>query len=190
MRKSKEEAARTRERILEAAALEFRRNGIAETGLSELMAAAGLTHGGFYRHFKSKDQLVTEACAAAFDSGAKTAAAMCSHDGKRNDLKTFATNYLSTDHRDDLPGGCTFAALGSELVRANENTRAVATDGLLRLVDLIARQFGAMRPDAAKRRALVAVSTLVGALTLARIVTDPKLSAVLLREARKQVAAA
>ena len=65
MRKSKQEAAETRRRIVKAAAAKFRLNGIGGTGLSDLMAAAGLTHGGFYRHFESKDQLVAEACAAA-----------------------------------------------------------------------------------------------------------------------------
>jgi TetR/AcrR family transcriptional regulator, transcriptional repressor for nem operon len=104
-------------------------------------------------------------------------------------LKAFAANYLSTNHRDDRSGGCPLAALGSELVRADESTRAVATEALLQLVDGIGRQFDKMRPDAAKRRAMVALSTMVGALTLARIVTDPKLSAVLLREAAKHVAA-
>jgi TetR/AcrR family transcriptional repressor of nem operon len=190
MRKSKQEAARTRERIVEAAALEFRRNGLAGTGLSELMAAAGLTHGGFYRHFASKDQLVAEACAAAADSGVKTSAAALSHHRKRNGLEALAANYLSKRHRDDRSGGCPFAALGSELVRADENTRAVATEGLLKHANLIASQFEGMRPDLAQRRALAALSTMLGALILARIVTDPKLSALLLREATKQVAAA
>jgi AcrR family transcriptional regulator len=72
MRKSKQEAAQTRQRIIEAAAVELRRNGIGGTGLAGQMAAAGLTHGGFYRHFDSKDQLIAEACAAVFDSGANT----------------------------------------------------------------------------------------------------------------------
>jgi TetR/AcrR family transcriptional regulator, transcriptional repressor for nem operon len=69
MRKSKQEAAVTRQRIIKAAAAAFRKNGIAGTGLSDLMAAAGLTHGGFYRHFDSKDQIVAEACTAAAGSG-------------------------------------------------------------------------------------------------------------------------
>jgi len=189
MRKSKQEAARTRERIVEAAALEFRRNGLAGTGLSELMAAAGLTHGGFYRHFASKDQLVAEACAAALDSGVKMSAAVLSHHRKRNGLGALAANYLSKRHRDDRSGGCPFAALGSELVRADENTRAVVTEGLLKYANLIASQFEGMRPDVAQQRALAALSTMLGALILARIVTDPKLSALLLREATKHVAA-
>lgn len=189
MRKSKQEATRTRERIIETASQEFRRNGIARTGLADLMAAAGLTHGGFYRHFESKDQLVAEACAAAFDSGAKTAAAALSPQGKRSRLKALAANYLSRDHRDDQSGGCAFAALGSELVRADENIRKMATKGLLRLVGFIAEETHGVPADVATRRALVALSTMVGALTLARIVTDPKLSTVILQEAAKQVAA-
>ena len=68
MRKSKQEAAVTRQRIIRAAAAAFRKNGIAGTGLSDLMAAAGLTHGGFYRHLDSKDQIVAEACTAAGES--------------------------------------------------------------------------------------------------------------------------
>jgi len=190
MRKSKQEAVRTRERILEAAALEFRRNGLAGTGLSELMAAAGLTHGGFYRHFASKGQLVAEACAAALDSGFKISAALLSHHRKRKGLGALAADYLSKRHRDDRSAGCAVAALASELVRADENTRAVVTQGLLRHAKLIASQFEGMRPEVAQGRALAAFSTMLGALILARIVTDPKLSALLLREATKQVAAA
>ena len=187
MRKSKQEAARTRERIVAAAAQEFCRNGITATGLLDLMAAAGLTHGGFYRHFASKEQLVAEACAVAMESGAKAAAAALSPHGKRNGLRAFAASYLSPDHRDDRSGGCPLAALGSELVRADEKARTAATAGVLNLVDLIAQQFGGMRPDVAQRRALVALATLVGALTLSRMVTDPKLSTALLREAAKHV---
>jgi TetR/AcrR family transcriptional repressor of nem operon len=189
MRKSREEAARTRERIIEAAADEFRRNGIETTGLAELMAAAGLTHGGFYKHFTSKDQLVAEACEYAIDSLAKWFVATPSPEGKRSALQTLAAGYLSAGHRDNSSGGCPFAALGSELVRADENTRVVATEGLLKIVDLIAQQYRDVRPDVAKQRALVAFSTLVGALTLARLVTDPKLSNLVLREAARSVGA-
>jgi TetR/AcrR family transcriptional regulator, transcriptional repressor for nem operon len=183
MRKSRQEAARTRERIIEAAAAEFRRNGIEATGLAEVMQAAGLTHGGFYKHFTSKNQLVAEACGLAIDSMANAPEA------KEGDLQALAAGYLSAGHRDNPSGGCPFAALGSELARADENTRTVATAGLLKIVDLVARQYRDVRPDVARRRALVAFSTLVGALTLARLVTDPKLSNLLLREATRSVAA-
>jgi len=190
MRKSKQEAARTRGRIVESARAELCRNGINGTGLSDLMAAAGLTHGGFYRHFQSKDQLVAEACASKFDSAVERVARALSHQDKRNALEALAASYLSEDHRDKRSGGCIFAALGSELVRSDDKTRVAATEGVLKIVDLIARQYRGMRPDVAKRRALVAFSTMVGAMTLARMMTDTKLSTLLLREAAKHVGAA
>jgi TetR/AcrR family transcriptional repressor of nem operon len=189
MRKSKQEAAETRERIVEAAAAEFCRNGISATGLSDLMAAAGLTHGGFYRHFASKDQLVAEACVTAVDSVATMFEEALARHGKSNGLKAAAASYLSARHRDGLSDGCPFAALASELVRADEATRAKATEGLKRIVDLLAGGYAGLRSDSAKRRALVGLSTMVGALTLARLVTEPKLSDLLLRDAAKHVGA-
>jgi TetR/AcrR family transcriptional regulator, transcriptional repressor for nem operon len=187
MRKSKQEAAETRERIVATAAAEFRENGIGATGLSDLMAAAGLTHGGFYRHFASKDQLVAEACAEAVESVAEMFEGALARHGKSNGLKAVAARYLSARHRGAPANGCPFAALGSELVRADAATRARATEGLSRIVDILASGYAGIRPDAAKRRALVALSTMVGALTLARLVTEPALSDQLLRDATRHV---
>jgi TetR/AcrR family transcriptional regulator, transcriptional repressor for nem operon len=187
MRKSKQEAAATRERIVTTAAAEFRQNGIGATGLSDLMAAAGLTHGGFYRHFASKDQLVAEACAGAVESVAEMFEGALSRPGKGNGLQAVAARYLSARHRAAPASGCPFAALGSELVRADEATRAAATEGLLGIVDILASGYAGMRPDAAKRRAFVALSTMVGALTLARLVSEPALSDQLLSDAARQV---
>jgi TetR/AcrR family transcriptional repressor of nem operon len=157
MRKSKQEAAATRRRIVKAAAAQFRLNGIGGTGLSDLMAAAGLTHGGFYRHFESKDQLVAEACAAATESAMTT---FFSNESPRNGLKARVAKYLSPAHRDDPSRGCPLAALGSEIARSDEKTRAAATQAFLRLVGVIESQFGKTRPDVAKRRALVAACCL------------------------------
>jgi TetR/AcrR family transcriptional regulator, transcriptional repressor for nem operon len=189
MKKSKLEAAETRRKIVKTAAAEFRQNGINGTSLADLMAAAGLTHGGFYRHFESKDQLVAEACAAAFESANETAWVPLLQQSKRNGIDALVAKYLSEDHRDDQRGGCPFTALGSELARSDENTRAAATEGLSKLVDAIAKQFSELRPDVAKRRALVTVSTMVGALTLARMVNDANLSTAILRESAKHVTA-
>lgn len=185
MRVSKQEAARTRERIIAAAAAEFRRKGLAGAGLSDLMASAGLTHGGFYRHFESKDELIAEACAAAIDSVATMYAA--APNSGRSGLEAVAARYLSKDHRDGRSRGCPFAALGSELARADNNTRAVATERLLKIVDALAPHFKGMRPDAAKRKALVALSTMVGALTLSRMMTQTELSDLLLQDAAEHV---
>jgi len=177
MRKSRDEAARTRRRIVAAASQSFRRNGVGATGLGELMGAAGLTHGGFYKHFGSKDQLVAEAYAEAVDALIEKV----STDGNA------AAQYLSTWHRDNPGDGCPLAAIGSELSRGDDRTRAAATDGFLRLVEVVAGQFDGLTPKAARRRAVVAVSTMIGALTVARIVTDPVLSEEILKEAEKSV---
>ena len=187
MRKSKKEAAVTRQRIIKAAAEEFRKNGIAGTGLSDLMAAAGLTHGGFYRHFDSKDQIVAEACTAAAESLVEQLAASASRKSPQHGLKAIVESYLSAAHRDEPADGCPVAALGSEIARSDERTRAAATQALLKFVEIIASQFGKTRPDVARRRALVAAATMIGALTMSRIVTDSELSAGILREAAKHL---
>jgi TetR/AcrR family transcriptional regulator, transcriptional repressor for nem operon len=184
MRRSKQDAAETRQRIVSAAAAEFRRNGISDTGLADLMAAAGLTHGGFYRHFESKDQLVAEACDAAVRSMVDTFAAAAAGKPPRSRLKAAAA-YLSTKHRDDPAHGCPLAALGSEIARCGEGVRSAATDGFLRLVEIIAAQYDGARPDLAKQRALAAASLMIGALTMARIVTDPELSFEILWQANR-----
>ena len=177
-------SGQTRQRILKAAAAKFRQNGIGGTGLSDLMGAAGLTHGGFYRHFDSKDQIVAEACAAATESAI---ARFFSDKSPQSGLKARVAKYLSPAHRDDPAAGCPLAALGSEIARCDEKTRAAATQAFLELVNIIAAESGKTRPDVARRRALVAAATMIGAVTMSRIVTDPELSASILREAEKQL---
>ena len=175
MRKSREEAAETRKRIVQGAARHFRANGIVATGLAELMKVAGLTHGGFYKHFASKDQLVAEATATAVDSLLKKMAA-------HPTIDSAVAAYLSTHHRDNPASGCPFAALGDELARSDKKTRAVATSGFMRLVDTLA---GNARNAAARRRALAAAATMIGAVTMSRLVDDPELSAEILLAAKK-----
>jgi TetR/AcrR family transcriptional repressor of nem operon len=181
MRKSREEAAQTRKRIVTTAAREFRKHGIVATGLNDLMKAAGLTHGGFYKHFESKDQLVAEACAEAVEAIIEF---VTNTAGRGTPV---AKAYLSTSQRDNPAAGCPLAAIGSELARSDEKTRAAATEGFLKLVDITAGQFGKAKPADARRRALAAVSTMIGALTMSRMVTDPELSAEILREAKKSL---
>jgi len=178
MRKSRAAAAETRRRIVEAASCAFREKGIVATGLAELMKAAGLTHGGFYKHFESKDQLVAEACAEAARAGMEAM-------GDRPTVGAVASSYLSATHRDDPASGCLFAAIGSELARADEATREAATVAFKRFVDALA---GGSHDEDARRRVLAAVSTMIGAVTISRIVTDPKLSKEILDAAEKSLA--
>ena len=181
MRKSREAAAETRKRIVRAAARKFREQGIVATGLNDLMKAAGLTHGGFYKHFESKDQLVAEACADAVDS----AIARMGMEAQST-INAAVAAYLSTRHRDDPASGCPLAAIGSELSRTDKKTREAATEGFERLVAVLA---GKSKTQNARRRALVAVATMIGAVTMSRVVTDPGLSAEILSAAEKSLAA-
>lgn len=187
MKKSKSETAETRRRIVETAARELHRKGIDATGVSEVMSAAGLTRGGFYRHFDSKEHLVAEACTAGLEAIVARAEAAASGNSGADGLDAIAENYLALDHRNDQSGGCPLAGLGSELARANDETRAAATAGLLRLIALIAKQTGRRKPEAAHSDALFALSAMVGAVTLSRIATDPDLSAAILTETRKHL---
>lgn len=177
MRKSREEAAQTRKRIVEAASCEFREKGIVATGLNDLMKAAGLTHGGFYKHFESKDQLVAEACADAVRAVIEKMEAQPT-------IHAAVAAYLSTRHRDNPASGCPLAGIGSELARSDKKTREAATEGFERLVGVLA---GKLESEDARRRALTAVSTMIGAVTMARIVTDPELSAEILREVERSL---
>src|SRR5260370_19305647 len=128
MRKSREEAAATRERIVDAAGRKFRQNGIAENGLNDLMQAAGLTHGGFYKHFESKDQVVREPVRRSFE---QTLANMeSSAEGKTPEtaLSTLVTKYLSANHSDCVGDACPLSSLGTHLRRADKNIGDTATD--------------------------------------------------------------
>jgi TetR/AcrR family transcriptional regulator, transcriptional repressor for nem operon len=187
MRKSREETAQTRQRIVETGAIEFRRNGITGTGLADVMTAAGLTHGGFYRHFDSKEALVKECLTNALDSlRASIETATATRPGRAGVL--FAIDdYLSAAHRDS-EATCPFVSLGSELARASEAVRNAATAAFLQLADVIASHLDDLSPVAAKKEALVLLSSMVGAMTMARLVSDKDVSAAILTQMRKTLA--
>jgi TetR/AcrR family transcriptional repressor of nem operon len=188
MKKSKADAALTRKRILESASAEFRRNGIHATGMAEVMAAAGLTKGGFYRHFASKDQLVSEACAEGMKSIVQAGEPPVTRGGgPQADFRATVEDYLSVMHRDDPAGGCVLASIGSELARACPEARRVASKGFTDLVDNIAEQLQAKEPEEARSQAVFALCAMIGAITVSRIVDDPDLSATILQEAKRHL---
>jgi TetR/AcrR family transcriptional regulator, transcriptional repressor for nem operon len=187
MRKSREETAQTRQRIVETGAIEFRRNGISGTGLADVMTAAGLTHGGFYRHFDSKEALVMECLSNAHDSlQASIETATAKRPGRAGVLLAI-DDYLSASHRDS-EATCPFVCLGSELARASEEVRNAATAAFLRLTDVIAAHLDDLPPAAAKKEALVLLSSMVGAMTMARLMSDKNISAAILTQMRKTLA--
>lgn len=183
MRKSREEAALTRKRIVTTAAAKFRKNGILASGVDELMREAGLTRGGFYKHFESKDQLLAEAYAEAVNT-----VILERIDAAASEGLGVEAAYLCADHRDNPASGCPLSAIGSELARCDKATREIATDGFLKLVEIVCGQQGGKKPSAAARkRAMVQVCTMIGAITMSRIVTDPKLSSDILKETEKML---
>ena len=170
MRKSKLEAAQTREAILAAAADLIRRTGIGEASLADMMAAAGLTHGGFYRHFRNKEHLVSEALSAAGDKAIATMGRTIARGG----LNAVVDSYLSKSHRDSPTPLCPFAAVGSEMARSGKETKAAATEVLQKLFVMLAGD--APDREEARSAAIVVLSTMIGAMTLARVVGDGDLS--------------
>jgi TetR/AcrR family transcriptional regulator, transcriptional repressor for nem operon len=188
MRKSKKEAEETRKRIVEMAADEFRQHGIATSSIADLMAAAGLTHGGFYRHFDSKEQLVAEATAAALDTILDTLATAAAGKKGRNGLKAASAAYLSAEHRDNLRHGCPLAALGSELARSDKRVRDVATTGFSRMVEILVAHFDESRAAEAMKRAMATAAAMIGAVTMSRVLVDQKLSDSLLQAVKESIA--
>jgi TetR/AcrR family transcriptional regulator, transcriptional repressor for nem operon len=176
MRKSKVETAKTRDRIVKAAGAEFAANGISEAALARVMAAAGLTHGGFYRHFASKDQLVLEACSKTVFSLVTRLELLVNGKPHEQALPLLVDRYVSRAHRDQPRTGCPLAALGSELARTDKKTRRAATEGFLQLSRLIAGHLETVPVHERAERSIAIVSAMVGAVTLARIATDSRLS--------------
>lgn len=184
---SKAHKARTHARIVDAAAQTFRQEGIHTVGIPAVMRQAGLTHGGFYAYFESKDALVAEACAAGFAESAESLLRKVARMGPDNALRRIIASYLSPQHRDTPASGCAIPTLAGEVARSAPEVRAAFTQGLADY----ARQLGVYLPpsgeDDAERRtddALVLLSGLAGALLLARAVSDEELSERILTAAR------
>ena len=183
MKVSRTQAAANRDRVVEVAGRLLRENGFDGIGVDGLMQEAGLTHGGFYKSFGSKEGLTAEACAQAMTHNAAHRAALIDEAGK-NALAALVNDYLSVGHRDRPGSGCAFAALATDAARRSTAVRSVFTHGLQSMVDQVVR----ITPGrAAKRRdaALATIAGLVGALILARAVDDPELSRDLLAAGRR-----
>lgn len=166
MKVSREQVAENRTRILEAAGRLFREHGFDGVSVAEVMQAAGLTHGGFYGYFKSKDDLIAHTLAGLM-SRAQV--------GDR-DLTTFAAAYLAPEHRRNVAGGCAVATLGVEAGRATPEAKAEMTGGLRRQIEALTRTAPGETAAARRETAIGSWSAMVGALVLARMSDDPALS--------------
>lgn len=186
MRVSREKAAANRERIIEAAGALFREKGFGGIGVVDIMKAADLTHGGFYGHFACKDDLVAQACrrvmASAIASWEKTAAS-----DPEDAFGALLTRYLSPRHRDDPARGCVFAALGADAARSGSLVHDAFAAGLEPLIALLAESAPGSSKAARRRKAVAAMSGLVGALLLARAIGKRDLSDEILDATRREL---
>ena len=180
---SKAQRAKTHERIVKLAAKRFREEGLAGIGIARLMKEAGLTVGGFYKHFDSRNDLVAEAVNSAF-GGWKRRVDAAKSGGPPVSYEKLIDDYLSEAHRDNPGTGCAFSALAPEIARSDKRTRALTSGQVRNDIQLIAALHPAKDKRRARSRAILTFSALVGAMALARAVSDQTLS----REILKTVA--
>ena len=166
----------THERIVEAAARAIRRSGYGGTGVADIMKDAGLTHGGFYAHFPSREAMLAEAADRAGAESVAVMARIAGAEPPQRALQAMLRAYLSKAHVEGVETGCAVAALGSEMPRQSPKVRRAATRRIKEMIDLVARQSPDWGQPGAHKHALVTVATMVGTLLLARAVDDPKLS--------------
>jgi TetR/AcrR family transcriptional repressor of nem operon len=176
----------TRRRILEAAGQAFREHGVAETGVDEVMRRAGLTHGGFYAHFRDKTQLVAEACAAAFDQAVPNLERISALPTPAARARLLIDSYLAVRHRDNRGAGCMVVAVAADMARLQGAARTGYSQGFAQHIE---RLCGALRlsDDAETNRVRVThlMSSLVGALLFARAIDDPAHSDAILHSMRR-----
>jgi TetR/AcrR family transcriptional repressor of nem operon len=172
---SKAQKTRTHKRIVSIASKRFREKGLAGLGIAELMKEAGLTVGGFYKHFGSRDDLVAEAVNTAFGGWQRRLDAAKSG-GPSVSLEKLIDEYLSETHRDNPGSGCAFSALAPEIARSDKRTRSLTSEQVRSDVQLIATLLPGVDKRAARSRAILTLSALVGAMSLARAVSDEALS--------------
>src|ERR1700692_3288505 len=191
MRVSRQKAADPRGLIIDTAGALFRAKGFGGIGVADIMKAADLTHGGFYGHFASKDDLVAQASRRTMDRAAANWTKLLEA-APDNPSAALLEHSLSPKHRDDPGKGCAFAALGNDAARSGKIVRKAFAEGLAPLLDILAKSIpGKSIPGKSKtvrrRKAVVAMATLVGALTLARAVEGTPLSDELLEAAHREL---
>jgi len=178
---SKAEKARTHERIVAIASKRFREEGLAGGGLAEVMKEAGLTVGGFYKHFGTRDDLVAEAVGSTLGVWKGRLDAAAASGGPPVTYDRLVDSYLSEAHRDNPGAGCAVAALAAEIPRCSKRTRALVTEQIRNNIEWIASLIGGKDKDAARLKATFTFSAFVGIVGLARAVSDEQLSREILK---------
>ncbi|MES1166828.1 MAG: TetR/AcrR family transcriptional regulator [Pseudomonadota bacterium] len=190
MRYSPAHKPATRRRILDAASQAFRERGVTETGVDEVMRRAGLTHGGFYSHFRDKSELVAEACAATFDAAAVNLDRIAALPTPARRARLLIDSYLSAHHRDNRGSGCVVVAVAADMGRLQGAMRSGYSRGFTAHLDRLGAALR-LSEDPVANRDLVThlMSSLVGALIFARAIDDPERSDAILHSMRRHLRA-
>jgi TetR/AcrR family transcriptional regulator, transcriptional repressor for nem operon len=183
MRKSRDAASETRRKIVKTAARQFRKHGFGGIGVADVMAKSGLTHGGFYKHFASKNALVTEACEWALAASRNELAALAEAAPPGQGLDAIVCAYLSMEHRDHAERGCVISALAAEAVRLDAPTKKAFSEGQEAQVSLIAALLPGTKDDAMQSAGAI-LAIMVGALTISRTIDDRELAEKFLQSVR------
>jgi TetR/AcrR family transcriptional repressor of nem operon len=187
MRYSREHKQETHARIVRKASVRLREKGAHGVGVADLMKEAGLTHGGFYAHFDSREALVIEAFAYAMDRSTERWRKMAEQTPPEQRLATIVDTYLSPIHRDDPGHGCAVPTLGAEIARESPKTRKAFAAKIEQMIEMMADQIPDLPRKAARKQAAAALSTMMGTVVLARIAGSGEFSEEILAAGREAV---
>jgi TetR/AcrR family transcriptional repressor of nem operon len=189
MRYSKEHKQETHARIVKRASIRLREKGAHGIGVADLMKEAGLTHGGFYAHFDSREALVIEAFAYAMDRSTERWRKMAEQTPPDKRLAAIVESYLTTIHRDDPGHGCAVPTLGAEIARESVKTRKAFSAKLEQMIDMMADQVADVPRKAARKQAMATLATMMGTLVLSRVAGSGEFSDEILDAGRDAVLA-
>jgi TetR/AcrR family transcriptional repressor of nem operon len=187
MRYSREHKQETRERIVRKASVRLRERGAHGVGVADLMKEAGLTHGGFYAHFDSRESLLVEAFAYAMDRSMEHWRKTAEQTPPEKRFAMIVDSYLNTTHRDDPGRGCAVPTLGAEIARESPKTRKAFAAKLEQMIDMVAEQMIDLPPKAARKQAAATLATMMGTLVLSRIAGNGEFSNEILAAGREAV---
>ncbi len=187
MRYPAEQKAQTHQQIVELAAREFRSKGLQGIGIANLMAQVGLTHGGFYAHFKDRDALVEEAVVCAVEESFHRLISMAQEAPPGQEVAAMIDNYLSLTHRDEPGQGCALPALAAEIAGQADSVRQAFTKSLKANVGKMAKYMPGTDEKTRSRQAMALISGMAGGVLVSRATSDPKFSALLLESVRTQL---
>lgn len=187
MRYDAEHKQRTRARVLKEAAAAIRVEGPDRIGVAAIMGRAGLTHGGFYAHFDSKDALLVAAIGQMFDTACAWFEQQVAGKPPAEGLAAYVGFYLSRYHRDHREESCPIASMAADLPRLGQDARVAFEQGAARLTTLIAAQLQALGRAEPGIAAVSLLSEMVGAVVLARSIADPEHSSAILRASRQTI---